>query len=133
MFKKFLVSLFSLKDIQDMLLKAKIQQKKLDEHYWKEKLQDIVERLNRERELDVQEFMAQITMLGDQIEDYKKREKELDKKEYNLKKQAKDNSFMATKIALKVEDFGLKILDIVGEMKGIRSEAEEHKLKIENK
>jgi hypothetical protein len=40
---------------------------------------------------------------------------------------------MATKIAMKVEEFGLKILDIVGEMKGIKDEAENNKKRIEAK
>lgn len=133
MFKKLIIHLFDLDDIKDMLLKAKNNQKKLDDRYWSEKLQENEERLKREHELEIQEYQAQISMLQDQVNDYKNRERELDKKEFWLKKQTKENSFMATKIASKVEDFGLNVMKIVGEMKGIKQEAEDHKVKIESK
>ncbi len=133
MFKKLIIHLFDLNDIKDMLLKAKNNQKKLDDRYWFEKLQENEERLKREHELEIQEYQAQISMLRDQVNDYKNRERELDKKEFWLKKQTKENSFMATKIASKVEDFGLNVMKIVGEMKGIKQEAEDHKIKIESK
>lgn len=133
MFKKLIIHLFDLDDRKDMLLKAKNNQKKFDDRYWSEKLQENEERLKREHELEIQEYQAQISMLQDQVNDYKNRERELDKKEFWLKKQTKENSFMATKIASKVEDFGLNVMKIVGEMKGIKQEAEDHKIKIESK
>jgi cell shape-determining protein MreC len=116
-----------------MLKKSKERQKKLDEKYWGEKLEDALSHQKREHELEIQEKNAEISMLQDTIKSYKQREKELDTREYMIKKNAKENSFMATKIASKVEDFGIAVLGIVGEMKGVREDAEKNKLRIESK
>lgn len=133
MIKKLVIKLFKLNDLSDILFKAKQQQKTLDEKYWKEKMSDREEHLNRERELELQELYAQISMLEDKLKVYKAREKELDSKEYMIKREAKEQAFMATKIALKVDDFGLKILGIVGEMKGIKDDAELNRKRVEQK
>jgi len=132
-FKLLIIKLFRLTDLTDMLKKSKERQKRLDEKYWKEKLEDALSHQKREHELELQEKNAEISMLQDIIKSYKQREKELDNREYLIKKNAKENSFMATKIASKVEDFGIAVLGIVGEMKGVREDAENNKLRIESK
>jgi hypothetical protein len=133
MFKKLLIKIFRLNDISAMILKAKKKQKQLDEQYWTEKMEDSIEHLKREHSLELQEKDAQISMLEDKIKTYKSLEKELATKEYTLKKEAKENAFMATKIALKVEEFGLRVLDIVGEMNGVKDDAENNRKRIEQK
>jgi hypothetical protein len=131
--KKFIVKIVGLSDISDMILSSKKKQKQLDERFWTEKIQEIKLHLNREHSLELQEKDAQIIMLEDSIKAYKEREKELNSREYNAKRQAKDNSHMAIKIRSKVEEFGLAVMSIVGEFKGIQEEAESNKLKIEQK
>jgi len=133
LFKKFMVRILGLSDISDMILSSKKRQKQLDEKYWTEKIQEIKLHLNREHSLELQEKDAQIAMLEDSIRSYKGREKELDSREYNTKRQSKDNSFMATRISSQVEELGLMIMKFVGEMKGIKDDAEFNKLKIESK
>jgi len=133
MMKRLVIKIFKLDDISDMIYKSKRRQKELDDKFWKEKLQDGLDHLKREQLLELQEKDAQISMLNEQVNEYKKRERDLDKKEYFIKKQSKENSHMATKLNSKIEDFGISIMKIAGEMKGIRAEAEEHKLKIESR
>lgn len=131
--KKLIIKFLKLNDISSMLIKAKTQQKKLDEKYWSEKLRDSDERMKRERDLDSQEFTAQITMLQDQVSDYKKRERELEIREHSVRQQAKENSFLATKMNLKVGDLAKAIIKISEEMVGLKTESEKHSYKIENK
>jgi len=133
MFTKLILKIFKLHDISEKLIKAKQQQKRVDDKYWSEKLADFEEKMKREHELEIQEYQAQIEILNQKLKDYKKREKDIDTREYYLRKQANDNTLMATKITSKVEDFGMAIIKIVGEMKGIKKEVEDHKVKIEGK
>jgi len=50
-----------------------------------------------------------------------------------MKLQVKDNSFVVTKISSAVDDLSMTISSFVGTMRGIKSEADEHKLRIEKK
>jgi hypothetical protein len=131
MMKKLIIKLFRLKDISGLLIEAKKQQQKLDAKFWIERMKDKEEKLKNEHELEIQDYISQIALLDDQIEDFKKREKELDRKDFAVRKQSKENAFIATKIATKVEDFALSVMKIVGEMQGVKNEAQEHKLRIE--
>jgi hypothetical protein len=131
--KLLIIKIFGLTDISDKLKKAKENQKKLDEKYWKEQLEETILHLNREHELELQEKDATIAMLEDKVKTYKARETELNNREYTVKKEAKENAFMATSISMKVEDFAMKILDVVGEMKGVKDEAENNRKRIEKK
>jgi len=133
MFKKFVVKFFGLTDISDMILQGKKTQKELDERYWKERLADLRLSLNREHQLELSEKDAQISMLEDSVRGYKAREKELDSREHKMKLQVKDNSFVVTKISSAVDDLSMTISSFVGTMRGIKSEADEHKLRIEKK
>jgi len=130
MVKKFIIKLFMLTDINDMILQGKKKQKHLDEKFWKEKLQDNTIHLNREHSLEIQELQAQISMLEDSIKVYKSKAKEVENKEYENRKCAKKNSFVATKMSTQIEDFAMSIMSIVGKMKGIKEEAEKNKLEI---
>ena len=75
MFTKIILRIFKLNDISEKLIKAKQQQKKVDDKYWSEKLIDLKEKLKREHELEIQEYQAQIEILNQKLKDYKKREK----------------------------------------------------------
>ena len=133
MFKKLIIKLFKLNDISGMILQGKKRQKQLDEKYWKEKIEDITLHLNREHDLELQEKDATISMLEDTIASYKSREKELANREHETKRCSKENSFMASKISSQVDEFGMAIMRIVGNMKGIKEEAEKNKQRIEQK
>lgn len=133
MLTKLVIKLFGLTDISDKLIEAKQHQKQIDEKYWKEKLFDLEEKLKRVHALEVQEYKAQLEMKAEQLKEYKKKEKELDRKEYHLKIQARENAHMAFKISSKVEDFGNAVIKIVGEMKGVKKEVEDYKELIENR
>jgi hypothetical protein len=130
MTKKLIIKLFKLHDISSMLVQAKEKQRQLDKKYYDQELEEELFRLKTKHSLDLQEKDATITLLEEKIKTYKQREKELDNKEYSIKKDAKENAFMATKISIKVEEFALKIMDIVGDMKGIEAEADSHKKRI---
>ena len=133
MFKKIIVKIFGLSDIRDMILQGKRRQKDLDEKYWKERLADLKLSLNREHQLELSEKDAQISMLEESVRGYKIREKELDSREHKMKLQVKDNSFVVTKISSAVDDLSMTINGFVGTMRGIKSEADDHKLRIEKK
>jgi len=133
MIKKLVIKIFKLNDISDILIKARQFQKKLDDKIWTEKIKNILEKIKMEHKLEIQELESQMTLLKDQLLECKKFEKELNKKDFHVRIQAKDNALIATRIAQKVEDFGMNVMKIVGEMKGVREEAEEHKIKIEQK
>jgi len=133
MLKKIIIKIFRLKDISALLIKARLSQKKLDEKYWTERLEEQAEQLNNEHELELQELQSQITLLQDQIADYKKRERELDKKDFYVRTQAKEGALIATRVSSKTAEFGMCIMNLVGEMQGIKDEAEKHKIRVESK
>ncbi len=131
MIRKFIIRIFKLTDISDLLLKTKKNQKKMDDIYWSAKLQDREEKLTRFFELERQELTAQIDMLNQQISDYRKREKDLCQREFLIKKQGKFNLYMASRLDSKVEDFGKAILSIVGEIKGIKDEVSTNRIRVD--
>jgi hypothetical protein len=133
MMERLFIKLFPQSDISVMLRKSKENQKQLDDKYWKEQLDEALAHRDREHELELQEKDAEISMLKDIIKTYKTREKEFNLREFEIKKNAKENSHTAARIASKVEDFGLAVMNIVGEMKGVREDADKNKTRIENK
>jgi len=128
--KKIIIHICKLDSISDMLSVAKENQKKLDEKYWSQKLNHTIEQLKYKHQLEIQEKDAQIAELESIILSLKNKEKELAKQEYFIKKQTLENFYFANKITSKIEDFALSIMSIVGEIKGIKDEAEKNKLKI---
>ena len=64
------------------------------------------------------------------INNLKQNEKELNQKEYFIKKQTLENIYFINKIASKIENFSINLMPIVGEIKGINDEIEQQKKKL---
>jgi len=133
MIKSIVIKVFRLTDITDRILKAKKSQKKMDDEHWQEKLVDEIHKIQLDHQLEIIELESKISMCNDTIKEYRNREKLLVNQEYENKKFAKENAYTANKISSKLEDFGLEIYKIIGEVKGIRDEADNNKLRIEKK
>ncbi len=133
MIKTWVIKIFKLEDISELLLKSKQKQKALDNRYWKEILDENINRLNREHALELQEKDAQISMLNQHIDTYKQREKEVDQKEFNARKQVKQNYAVAINMSSVIQEFGENINKMFGKMQGIKDSVTKNKLEIEEK
>lgn len=133
MIKTWVIKIFKLEDISELLLKSKQKQKALDNRYWKEILDENINRLNREHALELQEKDAQISMLDQHIDTYKQREKEVDQKEFNARKQVKQNYAVAINMSSVIQEFGENINKMFGKMQGIKDSVTKNKLEIEEK
>lgn len=131
--KKLAIRIFQLSDLSNLLLKSKEKQKEIDDKYWKEILKEIVDRLNREHQLELQEKDAHIAMLNQHIDTYKQREKEIDQKEFNARKQVKQNYAVAINMSSVIQEFGDNINRMYGKMQGIKESVTKNKLEIEEK
>lgn len=136
MIRKKIIKLFKLYDIsgealKDYVTKATDRQRKLDEKYWTIKIHEELENLKREHELDLHEKDNEIAVLQEKLRDLKKRKKELDIKEVKIKTQARNNLSVAVRISSKAEDLALALLNTIGEIKGIKDEANTNKQQIE--
>lgn len=133
MFKLFIIKIFGLTDISDILKRSKEKQKKEDKKFWEEKLHNELDRLNREHSLELQEKDATISMLEDTITDYKSRVKEVEQKEFKAKKQIKENHFVVKNVIDNMHEFTENINKVYGKMIKISDSVEQHKLRIEQK
>lgn len=131
--QKLAIRVFRLQDIKNLILNSKQKQKDLDEKYWKEILQEKIDRLNRDHQLELQEKDAQISMLNQHIDTYKQREKEIDQKEFNARKQVKQNYAVALNIVSEMKDFNDSVNRMYGKMLGIQDTVVKHKSRIEEK
>ena len=131
--KKFIIKLFKLKDISDLLLKAKQKQKEVDDKYLKEIIQETTDSLNREYQLELQEKDSTITMLEQHIQLYKDREKAMEKREFLAKKQIKENSFVMRHASDYMKDFVESVSATYGKMDKLKDTVENQKQIIENK
>jgi hypothetical protein len=138
MIRKKIIKLFKLYDISGEALKEYVQkatdrQKKLDEKYWTIKIHEELESLKREHKLDLHEKDSEILELEEKLKDFKKRKKGLDIKEAKIKEQARNNLSVAVRISSKAEDLEFALLNTLGEMRGIKDEAETNKQLVEGK
>lgn len=131
--QKLAIRVFRLQDIKNLLLNSKQKQKELDEKYWKEILQEKIDRLNRDHQLELQEKDAQISMLNQHIDSYKQREKEVDQKEFSARQQIKQNYSVALNIVSEMKDFNDSVNRMYGKMLGIQDTVVKHKSRIEEK
>jgi hypothetical protein len=131
--QKLAIRVFRLQDIKNLLLNSKQKQKDLDEKYWKEILQEKIDRLNRDHQLELQEKDAQISMLNQHIDSYKQREKEVDQKEFSARQQIKQNYSVALNIVSEMKDFNDSVNRMYGKMLGIQDTVVKHKSRIEEK
>lgn len=131
--QKLAIRIFQLQDIKNLLLNSKQKQKELDEKYWKEILQEKIDRLNRDHQLELQEKDAQICMLNQHIDSYKQREKEVDQKEFSARQQIKQNYSVALNIVSEMKDFNDSVNRMYGKMLGIQDTVVKHKSRIEEK
>ena len=131
MFKKLIIKIFRLNEINDLLIKSKQQQKAVSDKYWKEVRQDEVDCLNRNHLLELQEKDACITMLEEQIKMLKQRERDVDALHFKSKKQIKENYAVSHSIATKIWDFSQMITSIYGELRGITDAVADNKKRIE--
>lgn len=131
--QKLAIRVFRLQDMKNLLLNSKQKQKDLDEKYWKEILQEKIDRLNRDHQLELQEKDAQISMLNQHIDSYKQREKEVDQKEFSARQQIKQNYSVALNIVSEMKDFNDSVNRMYGKMLGIQDTVVKHKSRIEEK
>lgn len=131
--QKLAIRVFRLQDIKNLLLNSKQKQKDLDEKYWKEILQEKIDRLNRDHQLELQEKDAHISMLNQHIDSYKQREKEVDQKEFSARQQIKQNYSVALNIVSEMKDFNDSVNRMYGKMLGIQDTVVKHKSRIEEK
>lgn len=136
--RKTIIKLFKLYNISDEALKdyvkrATDRQQKLDEKYWKERINEEIDSIQREHDLELHEKNTEISMLENKLQQFRKVKTEIEKKSYNNKKQARDNLSIAIRMASKTEDVALALLNTLGEIKGIKDEAENNKILIESK
>ncbi len=138
MIRKKIIKIFRLYNLSGEALKEYVQkaterQKKLDEKYWAIKIHEELENLKREHELDLHEKDNEIAVLEEKLKDLKKKKKEIATKEALIKRQARDNLSVAVRISSKTEDLALALLNTLGEIKGVKDEAETNKQQIEGK
>lgn len=131
--QKLAIKIFKLNDIRSLLFNSKQKQKELDEKYWKEILQEKIDRINRDHQLELQEKDAYISMLNQHIDSYKQREKEVNQKEFLSKQQIKQNYSVALNIVSEMKDFNDSVNRMYGKMLGIQDTVVKHKSRIEEK
>ena len=131
--KEFIARIFNMKDITEAFKKVRTDQKDKDRKYWENKIDDIVEDLNREHALTIQDLMSTVSLLEDESKDNKRKKKALEKAKFIVRKDGKDNLLISTKIFNKVEDLGQAITKLVIEMKEVKNEAELHKICVDKK
>jgi hypothetical protein len=74
------------------------RQRKQDEKEFKNKLDDIEFQYEREKSLIIQSNEAEIIMLNQELDQYRKRERELNQREYQAKSQLKTNTSNAAEL-----------------------------------
>lgn len=130
MMTEFLIKWLKPKDVTQIIIKAKNNQKQKDEIFWREILDENISRLKREHELELQEKDSSIAILEQHIQFYKNKENEVREKEFTAKKQIKENYAVAQGIVSRLNEYQLGVNKIFAEIEGIRDKAEIHKEKI---
>jgi chromosome segregation ATPase len=128
-----IIKIFQLTDLTDMLLKAKQSQLKKDKEHYEKLIEDERNILNRKHALDIQEKDSEIIMLQQQIDSYRDREKEVANKEFQAKKQIKENSFVMRYASDNLKEFAETINGIYGKMDKIKDTVDKQKKAIEEK
>jgi len=131
MFRKFIIWVFRLNDIADDIRSERKRQEQQDAKYWKIKLHEQEDHLGRKHRLELLDSEIELRKAQDEIDKLKSREKELDEKEYEIKKLIKEDSYIAEDIHNRVMDLGKTIMKHVGEIGRIKDNAMTLKKRIE--
>ena len=129
--RKFIIWAFRLTDIADDIRNERKRQEQQDAKYWKIKLVEQEDHLGRKHRLEILDFEIELRKSQDEIDKLKSREKELDEKEYEIKKLIKEDSYIAEDIHNRVMDLGKTIMKHVGEIGRIKDNALTLKKRIE--
>jgi vacuolar-type H+-ATPase subunit I/STV1 len=131
MIRKFIIWVFRLQDISDDIRNERKKQEAQDEKYWKSKMKELEDHLDRKHSLEMLDFEIEVRKKDDEINKLKSREKELDNREYEIKKLIKEDSYVAEDMYNKVMDMGKSIMKHVGEIGKIKDSALDLKKRIE--
>lgn len=125
MIKKLAIRIFNLHDLRELYLNERKKQKAHDEQEYHFKYRSLEEKYERQISLMEQEHEVETHLLKEEIREYKKREKEIERREYlikiNHKRNLSDASLISTKLC-HVGDFfkkeGSEIQRILDESEG---------------
>ena len=131
MIRKFIIWIFRLKDISSDIRRERKKQEEQDERYWKIKFREQEGHLNRKHKLELLDLEIELRKSNDEIKKWENRGKELDEREYEIKKLIKEDSYIAEDIYNRVMDLGKTIMKHVGEIGKIKDNAVELKKRIE--
>lgn len=102
MFQKLAIKIFGLDDLRQLYLAERRKQKAHDEQEYHFKYKALEEKYERRISLMEQEQEVETHLLKEEIREYKKREKEIDRREYlikvNHKRNLTDASIISTKL-----------------------------------
>lgn len=131
--KRLFIKWLKLNDISKLLIEAKQKQKAMDDKYWHEIMSEAEMRMKQQHSLELQEKDSCIAMLNAHIENYRTKEKEINQREFLVRKQIKENYMVAQGLSARVGDLSESIGKIYGELLGLQDSADKHKRKIEGK
>lgn len=129
--RKFIIWSFKLKDISKDIKAAVEKQDNRNAKYWKEKLKDQEEHLNRKHELELLDSEIELKKAFDEINKLKSREKELDQRECEIKKLIKEDAYVTEDVHNKLMEIGKNFMKGIGEFNKIKDNAIELKKRIE--
>lgn len=94
-FQSMAIKFYGLDDITDLLVQARVDQKANDDKQKEFEIKRLDNKYRREKDYLEQVKNSEIEMLNKELDDMKKREKEVDKKEYQAKVQVNSNITVA--------------------------------------
>lgn len=106
MLQKFVIKIFGLDDLRQLYLSERRKQKAHDEQEYHFKYKSLEEKYERQMSLIEQEHDVETHLLKEEIREYKRREKEIDKREYLIKVNHKRNLADASLISTKLSHVG---------------------------
>lgn len=129
--KKFGIWLFRLKDIKNIIKREREKQIKQDDKDCEIKLEELREKLQNKHGLEITDYEIRLRKKDDELTKLKNREKELDNKEYEIKKLIKEDAYIVEDIHNKTMDIGKLFMKLVGEIGKIKDSAIDLKRRIE--
>jgi len=97
--KRFIIWLFRLNNLQSLYIAERQRQRRWDEKEYLEKIANVEEKYEKEISLIQQSYEADKAMMIFELNKFKKREKELYDREYNVKIANKKNLNMAAQLS----------------------------------
>lgn len=130
MIKRFIIWLFNLNDLKSLYIAERQRQRTWDEKEFKDRIKTIEDKYEREISLLQQSHEAEKTMLGIQLDQYKKREKELNDREYNAKVQLKKNTNTAAQLFNHIFNVAIYFQKESAEIQKYIDDAERNEIKL---